>query len=76
MISIRNGAGLLVESPITRSPSGTTRASTNALLLAVGSLTFGSAHGVRPHGFATLSQVWNENALIMQAVPMGIHTST
>jgi hypothetical protein len=45
-------------------------------VLAVGSLTFGSAHGVRPHGLATLSHAWNENALIMHAVPIGSHGVT
>ncbi|KOV84303.1 hypothetical protein ADL03_17140 [Nocardia sp. NRRL S-836] len=42
----------------------------------MGNLTFGSAHGVRPHGFATLSHTWNENAPIMHAVPTGNHGVT
>ena len=46
------------------------------IVLAVGSLTFESAHGVRPHGFATLSHAWNAIAPIMSAVPTGIHAVT
>ena len=74
--SMNKGIGLPIHRLSAKSAAGITSASTNVVALAVGSLIFGSAHGVRFHGFATLSHVWNAIAPIINAVPTGIHAVT
>ena len=73
MTSINIGIGLPVQRLIAKSAAGIASASAKVVALAAGSLIFGSVHGVRPHGLATLSHVWKAMAPTMQAVPTGNH---